>query len=75
MVAESDAGPTRTVQLGGLISKGQQPQLIIPAGQWQSAEPIPGGTAGYTFISCIVAPAFEFSGFELAPAGWAPGVS
>ena len=31
------------------------------------------GAAGYSLISCIVAPAFEFSGFELAPSNWAPG--
>ena len=63
----------RTVRLGGRATEGEQPQLIIPAGQWQSAEPAPGGAAGYALISCIVAPAFEFSGFELAEPGWAPG--
>lgn len=72
MVAESDAGPSRTVRLGGRVTEGEQPQLIIPAGQWQSADPVPDGAAGYTLISCIVAPAFEFSGFELADEGWAP---
>ena len=72
-VAESDLGSVRTVRLGGRATEGEQPQLIIPAGQWQSAEPAPGGAAGYALISCIVAPAFEFSGFELAEPGWAPG--
>ena len=72
-VAPSDDGPSRIVRLGGRVTEGEQPQLIIPAGQWQSANPAPGGTAGYTLISCIVAPAFEFGGFELAPPGWAPG--
>ncbi len=33
--------------------------------------PLPGPN-GYAFVSCVVAPGFEFDGFELAPAGWAP---
>ena len=72
-VAETAQGPARTIRLGGKACDGEQPQLVIPAGQWQSAEPAPGGAAGYAFISCIVAPAFEFAGFELAAPGWTPG--
>jgi predicted cupin superfamily sugar epimerase len=26
-----------------------------------------------TLVGCTVAPAFDFSGFESAPDGWAPG--
>ena len=70
--AASDSGPVRTVRLGGRVTEGEQVQAVIPAGYWQSAEPVAGAT-GYTLISCIVAPAFEFSGFELAPPEWAPG--
>ena len=72
-IAATDSGPSRTLRLGGRVGEGEQPQLIIPRGYWQAADPIEGGAAGYTFISCIVAPAFEFSGFELAEPGWAPG--
>ena len=72
MVADDDSSPSRKVRLGGNIDRGEQPQLVIPAGKWQSADPV-AGEAGYSFISCIVAPAFEFSGFELAPPGWSPG--
>jgi hypothetical protein len=72
MIAADEAGPVRTVRLGGDVVGGEQVQAIIPKGQWQAAEPVAGAT-GYTLISCIVAPAFEFSGFELAPPGWAPG--
>jgi len=71
-IAESDAGPMRTVRLGGRVTTGEQPQLVVPAGWWESAEPAAGG-AGYALISCIVAPAFEYGGFELAEPGWAPG--
>ena len=75
MISESDGGPVRTVRLGGQVDRGDQPQVIVPAGCWQAAEPVSGGEAGYTFLSCVVAPGFEFSGFELAPAGWVPGGS
>ena len=47
----------------------QQPQVRVPADAWQSAEP----TGGFTLVSCIVVPGFEFAGFELAPPGWQPG--
>jgi hypothetical protein len=72
-IAATDAGPSRTLRLGGKVGMGEQPQLIIPKGQWQAADPIEGGEARYTFLSCIVAPAFEFSGFELASPDWSPG--
>jgi hypothetical protein len=72
MIAADEAGPVRTVRLGGDVVGGEQVQAIIPKGQWQAAEPF-AGAAGYTLISCIVAPAFEFGGFELAPPGWTPG--
>jgi hypothetical protein len=73
MIAGSDVGPIRTVRLGGNIDEGEEPQVIIPKGQWQSASPIEGGETGYTFLSCVVAPAFEFGSYELAGLGWAPG--
>jgi predicted cupin superfamily sugar epimerase len=28
---------------------------------------------GWALVGCTVAPAFEFSGFEMAPPGWEPG--
>ena len=71
-IAASDARPVRTERLGGRVTEGEQVQLIIPAGQWQAAEPV-AGAASYSLISCIVAPAFEFGGFELAEPGWEPG--
>jgi len=73
MIADTNEGPIRTIRLGGAIDRGEQPQVIVPAGHWQSAATASGGEAGYTFLSCIVAPAFEFSGYELAPPGWTPG--
>jgi predicted cupin superfamily sugar epimerase len=47
----------------------EQPQVVVPADTWQSAEP----TGEFTLVSCIVVPGFEFARFELAPPGWEPG--
>ncbi|MGG5888321.1 cupin domain-containing protein [Falsiroseomonas sp. HC035] len=43
---------------------------VVPQGWWQAARP-----AGdrWCLVSCTVSPAFDFSGFELAPPGWKPG--
>ncbi len=44
------------------------PQGLVPARVWQAAAP----EAGWSLVSCIVAPAFEFARLELAAPGWAP---
>lgn len=72
-IAEGNLGPASTFRLGGAIDAGEEPQRLVPAGCWQAAAPAPGGSAGYSLVSCIVAPAFDFAGFQLAPPGWAPG--
>lgn len=56
-------------RLGPAIAEGEQPQAIVPIGCWQAAKSL----GDWTLVSCIVAPAFEFSGFEIAPPGWTPG--
>ncbi|MEI4486572.1 cupin domain-containing protein [Frigidibacter sp. MR17.14] len=65
-VAETDAGPALTRRLGGDIAAGEAPQLVVPAGHWQAAAP----EAGHVLVSCVVAPGFDFAGFELAPEGF-----
>ena len=45
-----------------------RPQLVIPAGVWQSARSL----GDWTLVGCTVSPGFEFSGFEMAPADWQP---
>ena len=62
------ANTTETWVLGPDVLAGQEPQRIVPAGVWQRAKPIDG----WSFVGCTVSPGFEFSGFELAPQGWAP---
>ncbi|MGL4324808.1 MAG: cupin domain-containing protein [Beijerinckiaceae bacterium] len=54
--------------LGTVLTAGQRPQFIVPAGSWQTAVSL----GAWTLVGCTVAPGFEFSGFEMAPAGWRP---
>jgi len=68
-IAPDDAGPTRHITLGPDVLAGEEPQALVPTGHWQAAEP----RGGWTLVSCIVSPGFDFAGFELAPEGWAPG--
>ena len=55
--------------LGTDLAAGERPQVIVPIGHWQSAEPL----GEWTLVGCTVAPGFDFSQFELAPPDWAPG--
>lgn len=71
-VAEGDAGPVSAITLGSDIISGQSVQHIIPPGWWQAARPATD-IYGFALVSCVVAPAFEFDGFELAEPGWEPG--
>lgn len=72
-IAESDEGPASTLTLGGDVSAGQALQGLVPTGAWQAASAIEDGPAGYSLVSCVVVPGFDFAGFELAPPGWEPG--
>jgi len=54
--------------LGGNLTKGSLVQVVVPAGAWQAATPL----GAWTLVGCIVTPAFEYEGFELAPADWEP---
>lgn len=60
--------PVQAITLGNDLAKGQRPQGIVPMLHWQAAESL----GAWTLVGCTVAPGFEFSGFELAPKGWAP---
>jgi predicted cupin superfamily sugar epimerase len=56
-------------RLGPGLGSGERPQALVPSGAWQSAV----SCGEWTLVGCTVAPAFEFSAFELAPQGWEPG--
>ena len=67
-LAEKQGAAVTHLTLGPDIAAGQRPQGIVPMHHWQAAESL----GDWTLVGCTVAPAFEFSGFELAPKGWAP---
>ena len=52
--------------LGIELAAGERPQLVVPAGWWQSARSL----GEWTLVGCTVAPGFEFATFELAEPGW-----
>lgn len=56
--------------LGPDLRAGQRPQVTVPTNHWQTAESL----GAWTLVSCIVAPGFEFAGFELAPDDWRPEI-
>jgi len=66
------AGAERVHQLGhALCEQGMGNfQALVPAHAWQAAR----STGAWSLVSCVVAPAFAFSGFELAPKGGPPGL-
>jgi uncharacterized protein len=70
-LAATDAGPVTRVRLGSDLGSGERPQAVVPTGHWQAAESL----GDWTLVGCTVAPGFDFAGFELAPAGWAPAGS
>ena len=67
--AAGEAGAVRTARLGADVLAGEQPQLRVEPGEWQSAQ----ADRGWALVSCVVSPGFEFDGFTLAPPEWAPG--
>jgi predicted cupin superfamily sugar epimerase len=70
-LALSADGVGETAHVLGPDFSGGGPQAVVPAGCWQAAESL----GAWTLASCVVAPAFRFSGFELAPPGWRPGAA
>ena len=73
LLTAADEATTATKRtLGRSVSQGQLMQAVVEPGEWQAAQPI-ASSAGYTLLTCVVTPGFEFEHFELAPAGWYPG--
>ena len=62
----ADGSGIATRRLG--LGTGAEPQVVVPAGTWQSAR----SEGDWTLVGCTVAPGFEFAGFELAPPDWRP---
>ena len=55
--------------LGPSLADAESLQRLVPPGVWQAARSL----GAWTLVSCVVAPAFSFAGFTLAPPGWEPG--
>ena len=69
-VWDEEASGERVHRLAGDLTAGAVVQVVVPAGAWQSARPL----GAWTLVGCIVAPAFEYAGFTLAPPDWEPGM-
>jgi len=72
-LAASDAGPVRSVVLGSDVGAGQQLQGVVAPGEWQAARSSGAPQHGYSLVSCVVVPGFDFAGFTLAAPEWEPG--
>jgi predicted cupin superfamily sugar epimerase len=62
---------TGTVQLtvlGPDTRSGQERQLVVPAGVWQAARPMPGGPKGWSLIEATMTPGWAEGGFTLGRA-------
>ena len=69
LASRSGLEPAHHHILGTDVDAGQRPQIVVPEGEWQSAESL----GAWTLVGCTVSPAFRFEGFELAPPAWEPG--
>lgn len=69
LALSADGRSERALLLGTDFAAGMAAHAVVPAGTWQAAESL----GAWTLAGCTVAPAFDFAGFELAPAGGAPG--
>lgn len=62
------AGAISSLMLGPRLDAGERPQAIVPVHHWQQAR----SRGDFTLVGCTVAPAFEFSRFEILPDGASP---
>ena len=71
MAEDGESAPV-ALRLGPDVLDQDLLQIVVPAHGWQAAAPL-DGPHGYSLVSCVVAPGFAFSGFEMAAPGWEPG--
>ncbi len=55
-------------RLGVNLATGERPQIVVPAGWWQTAASL----GAFTLVGCTVAPGFDFAHFDMAPPDWHP---
>lgn len=56
------AADAEVVRLGVDVLAGDRPQVVVPGGVWQSAEPAGDQPV---LVSCVVAPGFDYEDFRL----------
>ena len=69
LMLSCDGVSVQTNVLGPNIATGERPQIIVPAGCWQSAQ----CRDDWMLAGCTVAPSFDFANFEIAQPDWQPG--
>ncbi len=68
LTTSADGHDAAAHRLGPDLAMNQSLQHCVPRGHWQTAT----GLGAWTLVSCVVAPAFRFEGFELAAPDWRP---
>lgn len=66
---EGDAFEVFRIDRGGVgrwdVLGRESPHLVFEAGEWFGGRPVEGGSHGWTLMSCVVTPGFEWAGFEI----------
>ena len=60
--------PGEDVTIGPDPRHGEILHAVVGAGVWQAARAL----GAWSLCCCVVTPAFQFAGFEMAPIGWEP---
>ena len=68
LTISSNGHDAESYRLGTQLELGERPQVVVPAGHWQTAESL----GQWTLVGCTVAPGFDFKNFEMAPDNWHP---
>ena len=68
LLSYSDERSTKEITLGPDLYNNEELQAVIPKSIWQKAK----SNGAWSLVSCVVAPAFSFDGFEMAKKGWEP---
>ncbi len=68
LLSYSDERSTKEITLGPDLNNNEKLQAVIPKSIWQKAK----SNGVWSLVSCVVAPAFSFDGFEMAKKGWEP---
>ncbi|MDH3660006.1 MAG: cupin domain-containing protein [Alphaproteobacteria bacterium] len=68
LTLSADGCNAKARHLGPDLETGQHAHVVVSRDCWQTATSL----GAWTLVSCIVAPAFAFAGFEMAPPDWRP---